>query len=428
MGSLQGSRKNRNDSIERCYQDAVKGGFTMFGLQHGGECWTGDKLEKTYSKHGEADNCKDGLGGVWSNDVYSINFYRKGCYKDDSPRTMGVFLGSFTGPNAVLRCYQLVKDRKHSAFGVQNGGDCYTSYDAMAVYDKYGAGSDCKDGKGGPSSNDVYFINRFDKNDKLYPREGCFKDKRDRALPVYLGYFHKNAVNSCFRAALAKDWRFFGIQNGGECWSGPNVIATFSKHGAGTKCHNGLGGVWNTDVYRIAFQHKDCYVDDPLRALPDVLGIWRKVSPSVILAKCFEAAKAKGLKVFGIQYDGECYSSPNGLSTYKKYGPGTGCTDGVGENWVNDVYSVDSTSQYTSLGCWKDRPWRRFELLGTWKEDVYRKCYEAVTARGWKGFGIQYGGECWSNKDIETLYNVRGKSTDCKDGRGGEWANNIYLV
>jgi hypothetical protein len=58
----------------------------------------------------------------------------------------------------------------------------------------------------------------------------------------------------------------------------------------------------------LAFKHKGCFVDDPLRALPDVLGIWPKVQPSVALANCFAAAKAKSVNVFGIQYDGECYS------------------------------------------------------------------------------------------------------------------------
>lgn len=75
MGSLQGARKNRNDSIEKCYQDAITNGYTMFGLQHGGECWAGDKIEVSYSKYGEADNCKDGLGGGWANNVYSVSKY-----------------------------------------------------------------------------------------------------------------------------------------------------------------------------------------------------------------------------------------------------------------------------------------------------------------------------------------------------------------
>lgn len=75
MGSHMGTRYHRNDTIELCYKDVIKNGYTMFGLQYGGECWSGDKIEMTYSKYGEFQGCKDGTGGDWSNDVYSVSEY-----------------------------------------------------------------------------------------------------------------------------------------------------------------------------------------------------------------------------------------------------------------------------------------------------------------------------------------------------------------
>jgi hypothetical protein len=51
-----------------------------------------------------------------------------------------------------------------------------------------------------------------------------------------------------------------------------------------------------------------------------------------------------------------------------------------------------------------------------------------LRAKGFKGFGIQYGGECWSGPEIETRYNERGVETTCKDGKGSDWANDIYLI
>lgn len=124
-----------------------------------------------------------------------VDYFRKGCYKDGSPKSMGDFLGRFPGPDAVLRCYQKVKEKLNKAFGVQNGGDCYTSQDALTSFDKYGAGSDCKDGTGSPTSNDVYFVPGFNPYEKMYPREGCFKDSTDRALPKLLGVFSQDAIN-----------------------------------------------------------------------------------------------------------------------------------------------------------------------------------------------------------------------------------------
>lgn len=126
---------------------------------------------------------------------YLVDYYRKGCYKDSSPRAMGEHLGTFTGPDAVLKCYHVARFKMYKAFGVQNGGECYSSVDAETSYDKYGVGSDCRDGTGSSTSNDVYMAPGFDPYAKIYPREGCFKDSRDRALPEYLGFFHTDAIN-----------------------------------------------------------------------------------------------------------------------------------------------------------------------------------------------------------------------------------------
>ncbi|KAK3745711.1 hypothetical protein QZH41_007664 [Actinostola sp. cb2023] len=192
---------------------------------------------------------------------------------------------------------------------------------------------------GGGWANDVYFLHNYS---PLYKSHGCYRDTLQRAMGSYQGARRNrnDSIGMCYDDAVTNGYTMFGLQYGGECWSGDKIEMTYSKYGEAGNCKDGLGGGWANDVYSII--------------------------------------KAKGLKVFGVQYDGECYSSPNGESVYKKYGAGTGCANGVGESWLNDVYYVNSTSLYTSLGCWKDEAWRRFELLGTWREDSYLKCYEAT--------------------------------------------------
>ena len=56
---------------------------------------------------------------------------------------------------------------------------------------------------------------------------------------------------SCNRAAAFRGYTVFGIQNGVECWSGPNAADDYNKYGTSTKCRNGLGGPWANDVYRV---------------------------------------------------------------------------------------------------------------------------------------------------------------------------------
>jgi len=56
---------------KKSLKERVKG-FKAFGIQNGGECWTGPNAEKNYKIHGIATNCENGKGGSWANDVYFI--------------------------------------------------------------------------------------------------------------------------------------------------------------------------------------------------------------------------------------------------------------------------------------------------------------------------------------------------------------------
>jgi hypothetical protein len=46
--------------------------FKVFGVQFYGECWSGDKADSTYGEYGSSRNCWKGVGGSYSNYVYSF--------------------------------------------------------------------------------------------------------------------------------------------------------------------------------------------------------------------------------------------------------------------------------------------------------------------------------------------------------------------
>ena len=79
---------------------------------------------------------------------------------------------------------------------------------------------------------------------------GCFKDTSDRAMPAQLPR-KNNLLQDCKEAAAFRGYTVFGIQNGVECWSGPDAPSTYDKYGPSTACRNGLGGPWANDVYKI---------------------------------------------------------------------------------------------------------------------------------------------------------------------------------
>ena len=59
-----------------------------------------------------------------------------------------------------------------------------------------------------------------------------------------------------------------------------------------------------------------------------------------IVRACAEIAKKRGLRVFRIQYYGECWSGLDAENTYNKYGLSENCWNGVGEGGAYYVYKI----------------------------------------------------------------------------------------
>ena len=53
--------------------EAVKRRYRVFGVQHGGQCFSGPHAHRTYGRYGRSNRCRNGKGGAWANDVYLIS-------------------------------------------------------------------------------------------------------------------------------------------------------------------------------------------------------------------------------------------------------------------------------------------------------------------------------------------------------------------
>ena len=98
-----------------------------------------------------------------------------------------------------------------------------------------------------------------------------------------------------------------------------------------------------------------------------------------------------------------------------------------------------SAGPYVSIGCFKDTSRRAIPTLegkdsildGSYRmrENPIEKCYEAAKARGFLVFAVQHGGWCASSLLAAQTFDKYGNSSDCKsDGKGGPWANQVYLI
>ena len=58
----------------------------------------------------------------------------------------------------------------------------------------------------------------------------------------------------------------------------------------------------------------------------------------------------------------------------------------------------------------------------------FQGCSERAKSMGYSVFAIQNGGECWTTSNAKATYQKYGRSSNCKNGAGGSWANDVYEI
>lgn len=84
-----------------------------------------------------------------------------------------------------------------------------------------------------------------------------------------------------------------------------------------------------------------------------------------------------------------------------------------------------------SVGCFKDKPRRAAgsmvaNLRGL--KFAVRDCARQARKRGYRLFAVQNGGECWMGPRAKITYKKYGASRRCRGGKGGPWANDVYII
>lgn len=227
------------------------------------------------------------------------NFKLKGCWNDKGNRAIVNYNGNV---NAIQDCANIASQKSATIFGVQNGGECWTSTNNPSAY-KHGKTDDERcvmNGKtmGGPWTNLVYEAPyQYDANYKMSNTElSCYKDR----------YPDLSALNN---EQLQQHWTNTGANQNRE-----NQCPTIQKS----------SGMYN---------FKGCYVDTGNRAIPNLRGNVKTVD------ECRQLAYNNKDVVFGVQAGSECWTGNNESEAYKygilydrnKCGP-------LGKGWSNQVY------------------------------------------------------------------------------------------
>ena len=130
-----------------------------------------------------------------------------------------------------------------------------------------------------------------------YKRIGCYRDNRNRALPLYSNYRHNGGRGpdypSCYKAALRANKRYFALQNGNQCFLG-NDLNRATRYGrvsdrlcrdrSKTKRHcyqwSTGGNSWVNDIH-------DTQLPPSIRYYPSNKGNWpslrnfRNINPKI---------------------------------------------------------------------------------------------------------------------------------------------------
>ena len=62
------------------------------------------------------------------------------------------------------------------------------------------------------------------------------------------------------------------------------------------------------------------------------------------------------------------------------------------------------------------------------RTDAIQKCALVAARHGYKVFAVQHQGWCATGPRAHLTYRKYGPSRRCRNGKGGPWANDVYLV
>ena len=184
---------------------------------------------------------------------------------------------------------------------------------------------------------------------------GCYVDKEDRAMPVWVHGQNPNvyvSFDKCKQDAIAGGWKYYALQNGsivngqyvGVCFASNDPVASqrYGKSGdctpiPGTDKHSGNGytnyiyGV--DDIEPTGTEHTmpttvtpvGCYNDPGWQSMPD----WVFGNTNRGFQDCQIGAAYKGLKYFGLQNvgadgKGVCFGTSDDTSP-TQFGASTNC-------------------------------------------------------------------------------------------------------
>ncbi|XP_028412299.1 uncharacterized protein LOC114535118 [Dendronephthya gigantea] len=388
-----------------CVSKVKRKGYSVFGVQYYGECWSGPRAACSYKTFGKSYNCvNEKLGkcldkssrlcsGQNEEDIYVY-------IPADTP---GGLMCPTTLPTTPTTTPKITTPTKKITTPTKK---ITTPTDKITT----------------PTPTGPPIIKCGSVQYKL-TKLGCWKDLGDinppRAMPellltardkwssVYAGYdyhkmgydiFIKKFICDCVKKVQKKSYSVFGLQFYGECWSGPKVGCTFKKFGRANECVNEKLGQCSDTTSRFCAGHssQEMYVYVPYYPPPSEL--CPSTTPTSITTVSTPVPPGPPrLKCGNVEY------KLTKLGCWKELG------DTMPPRAINELL-LTARDKKSSVYAGYDFDKQNFE-------DFIQKfacdCVKEVKQKGYSVFGLQFYGECWSGDRVACTYKKFGQSNGC---------------
>lgn len=198
-----------------------------------------------------------------------------GCILDESSRVMNQ---TWTSARSVEDCARIGKASGRRYFGIENGGECYVSDVLSKKVLTTGCDAPCASGgaNGGcggswrlnlyefaltssPSSTVLLSASPSTTSSSIpspssgYTYQGCIRDGSSRAMNQTWTSGSSMTIAQCASIAKAADRRYFGLQNGQECFVSDTLAFQTTSTGCTVMCRGEstaiCGGSWAISLY-----------------------------------------------------------------------------------------------------------------------------------------------------------------------------------
>lgn len=204
-----------------------------------------------------------------------------GCILDDSSRVMNQ---TWTSARSVEDCARIGKASGRRYFGIENGGECYVSDVLSKKVPTTGCDAPCGPGGASGGCGGSWRLNLYEfasasspsstvslsasstassspsttsssipSPSSGYTYQGCITDGSSRAMNQTWTSTSSMSITQCAGIAKAANRRYFGLQNGQECFVSDSLAFQTTSTGCTVKCRGDqtaiCGGSWAISLY-----------------------------------------------------------------------------------------------------------------------------------------------------------------------------------